>query len=388
MASGLGSELRRPVPLTLAIIAVVGWIVVIYLASSRASIREDLTERIETAEAAQAETAQRLARQEAGTGTVEELESRIETLGTEAEQLTAERDMVQRAVEEARATLSDLESQVEARNSELQALDAELAPKNEQLRTFETRLSEAEEAVVARTEELAEVGRRLEEARAQEAEIQQQLASLTEDASKLSQDAAEAEQRVQQAREAEATLQSELEAARAEFARIEQDQVGLERAVRELEQRRTELTADNAAAQEQRQKLQAEVTEYADTLAMQIDRLAELERRVGGLYQEGASVNRAVAAGLAPGRYTLGPITAQFAADGTFEMAGEGRVQSVTGTWMVENDVLALTDVSGDTGAANFPMRCGIAPEPIGFQLSEHEGSCAVFDGETFQRQE
>jgi hypothetical protein len=277
---------------------------------------------------------------------------------------------------------------VAARRQELEEIEGEILPQREEIGTFEERLTETEADLVQRSTELAEVGERLEAARSQEAEVQARLAELTEESARLTQEALAAEESLQVTREAEASLEIELAAAREAFAQIEREQEELAEQVRTLEERREILAADTEAARNQREALMASVQELAETVAARGEDVRTLEARMGELMAADTAIDRAVAAGLRPGQYIMGPIAAHFAADGTFEMASADGGQSVTGRYAVEDGILTLEDVEGDIRWTEFPVSCAIEPEAIGFSLhaQEEEGGCDIFSGQLFER--
>jgi uncharacterized coiled-coil DUF342 family protein len=386
MASMVGNELKRPLPLLLLILAVVGWILVIWLWYAGARTERDLTAELQDERSAAQEIDAELSQLTATVATQEELNTAVASLAEERDQLTAERDAVQAELEQARGELDSATQELEAARAELEATRAELDPLNQQLATFDQRRAEAEQAVVERTQELADVGQRLEEARTQEAELNETLAQLTEDAAQTTQEAADAEERLQAARDAEAQLETELAAAREAFEQIADQQAGLEAQVQTLTEHRDALIAETEAAGQQREAVQAQVSQLTDTLATRADDLSALEGRITGLQSETAEITSAAAAGLIPGRYLMGPVVAVFAADGSFEMANAEQGTSATGRYQVEDGRLTLNEVEGDTGAATFPIICAISPEATGFSLHDQDGSCTLFSGQLFQR--
>ncbi len=141
-----------------------------------------------------------------------------------------------------------------------------------------------------------------------------------------------------------------------------------------------------AAAQEQRTEVQDVVTTLSAQVASRGDELAQIEQRIQSLQQSGGGAARAQAAGLAPGQYTVGPVTATFAPDGTFQMSGSDKVRNVTGRYALEGGQLVLSEAEGDVGTARFPMTCAIADNEGGFALEDEDGSCGLFAGRSFER--
>ena len=95
----------------------------------------------------------------------------------------------------------------------------------------------------------------------------------------------------------------------------------------------------------------------------------------------------ALTAGVEPGRYAgrseaAGDalISAIFHADGRFQMSGGAGIgaaerQPAVGRYVVEDDVLVLSDVQGGAGGAAFPMICGLQPTATGFALARVEAA-------------
>ncbi len=414
MADSAATGQGRSAGILLAILAVIGWGLAIFFWLDRGSIHDELAAALEAERGAHAETRSELAMLEDTAGRRDELQTIVDTLRSERDELEAERDAIEsefaaerQAIGEKRAALlarndaqrravqavmaaerqqlAAFDQQLGLGEQALRALDAELAPLREELGSFDERLAEAERSLVARTRELSAVGERLEAARTQEAEIRAELARLNEDAAARSQEALAAEERLQAAREAEAQLEVELAAAREAFSRIEAEQAGLEEQVRTLEERRAVLIDDTDAARAQRETLQAALLELSATLAARSDEAAQVEARIAELLGQDAALDRAVAAGILPGQYRMGPVSARFTSDGRFEMANADSGEEVTGRYTVEEGRLTLDRVEGDTGWLEFPVECEVAPEALGFSLQGSNG-CEMFSGTLFEK--
>lgn len=400
MADSAATGQGRSAGILLAILAVIGWGLAIFFWLDRGSIHDELAAALEAERGAHAETRSELAMLEDTAGRRDELQTIVDTLRSERDELEAERDAIEsqfaaerQAIGEKRAALlarndaqrravqavmaaerqqlAAFDQQLGLGEQALRALDAELAPLREELGSFDERLAEAERSLVARTRELSAVGERLEAARTQEAEIRAELARLNEDAAARSQEALAAEERLQAAREA--------------FSRIEAEQAGLEEQVRTLEERRAVLIDDTDAARAQRETLQAALLELSATLAARSDEAAQVEARIAELLGQDAALDRAVAAGILPGQYRMGPVSARFTSDGRFEMANADSGEEVTGRYTVEEGRLTLDRVEGDTGWLEFPVECEVAPEALGFSLQGSNG-CEMFSGTLFEK--
>jgi DNA repair exonuclease SbcCD ATPase subunit len=431
MAEDVRTQMRRPLPLALAALAVIGWIAVIWLATSRASIERDLTEQVQQTEAERDETAADLAELGAATGTLTEIEARIETENTTLADLEAQRQNAQEAhegemarladqieaeqlrfelaqsrgaaldeagrgkVRAAEARLADLQGDVAESSTALRELRGQALEDAHRLMVQQAELGLAQQRTEAQSRQLVTLGERLQTARGQSAQAQQTLAELSQEAAGLSRELADAERRIQEARVAEAELQEQMTTARAEFSRMQTQRDELEQAVEDLQARREQLAADTAAAEEQRARVQQQVTELATSLSSRSNELATLEQRITELQAQGAERAEAEAqadveavpepAPIAPGEYTSGAVTASFGPDGSFTMENSERSQSVQGRYAVETGVLTLSDAEGDIGRVQFPLQCGVEAAGNGFRLSAHEGGCANLDGTVFE---
>lgn len=384
MASNFGAEMRRPLPVALALLAAIGWIAAIVLGISRASVERHLTAEITSGQAARVELANQLEAERSAAGELSEIQNRIASANAEHAALTGQREAVQAELVATQSSLAELQQLVEQRRSELAAAETRAEALNQQIEAHQAQVQDLQTRTGERTQELSDVGQRLEGARAQEAQTRNTVSQLTQEAARLASDVSQAEQRAQQAREAEAGVQEQLEAARLEFSRMAEERTSLEQGVAELSARREQLMAEINAAGEQRAALQSQVTELANNLSARTDELANVERRIADLQREGAALSQAAAVGVRPGEYKAGPLTAFFASDGSFRMSDSDGSKHVTGRYSVESGILTLSDAVGATGGATFPVRCQVEPQPSGFRLLEVDRSCSVFSGVSF----
>ena len=79
-----------------------------------------------------------------------------------------------------------------------------------------------------------------------------------------------------------------------------------------------------------------------------------------------------------------GPLTAEFAQDGTFTISNEERSSSVTGSYSLDDGLLVLSEGTGDVGSTAFPIRCGIERQDAGFRLTSPDGGCRPLAGTKF----
>lgn len=184
MAVRINEELRRPLPLALAIAAAAGWVIALFLLWSNISLRS--SER---------DLAAQLEQQRRAIGILAELQSRAAEVQADLTRTVQEREQAQAQLSAVRQDLKTARQNATsaARQAEKQA----------------QRLSKLQQNVTARSQELADVGRRLEAARQQEAQAREVLAKLTEESAAKRNEVAKAEQQLQQSREAEAAAQNQ-----------------------------------------------------------------------------------------------------------------------------------------------------------------------------------
>ncbi len=384
MAEPISTQLRRPFAAAAVGLAVIGWLLVLWLATARAGLEEELGAR------------------DATLGDIAALEDRRAALQDEVTSLEAQRlsaeDTAATATERQAALVAErdaLQQDLDARRTEFETLEAELGPMREELAGFDARLADVEESLSARTAELTDVGARLETARAREAELRDSLTALNEEASTLASQAAEAEGRAQSAREAEAAAAAALAEAEAALASATTGRDALAAEIETLTGRRDAIRDDVAAAEEQRQSLQALLTQLSADLAARSERLATIEARIADLQGQEQEQRPPPAAGggaaaepagdgddalLAPGRYSLGPVEAEFAADGTFRMANPEAGRSATGRWQLEDGALVLAEVAGDLPRDSY--RCALAAGDGGHRLEDADGGCGGLTGQ------
>lgn len=375
MAQNAPKETRyRNIGIAVASFALLGWLLMLYFVSASASTQSDLDRQI------------------ALHGTAEEIEARIATLTTQADEATitrdanaSELDAVSQRLQDAQTEVASLDEEAEALRQERQTLETELVTGREELAQIETGLSEAQDAVATTSQELSDVGERLQDARQQEAELQSGIAALTAEVAELTEEAAEAENRVQTARDAEASLEQSLLAAREEQQEIEATRETLQESVDALSQRREELAADTLAAEQQMKGLQDMTSELTRMLADRSEQLAVLEDRIAGLQDEAGARVRADASSIVLDvPYMHRTTSATFASDGTFEVRNMLNDDSINGHFDLSEDAITLSDVEGDMGDTAFPMTCAVSIDDAGFTLEDADGTCGPLDGASF----
>jgi Tfp pilus assembly protein PilO len=337
-----------PVPVVLAIVAVVGWGFALYLFTARSELQSELT------------------RQNLAVGTLQSLQGEVVTLTSDRDRLMGERDTADAGLVERQQQLTQLQDQTTTaegdlgeRQADMTAVEGQLEPLRAEIAGFDTARAESEQRLTESTQELADVGERLAEARAIEADLSQQLAALTEEAASLV-------------------------AAATELDRITAQHDDLANAVAAMTERRDMLAADNAAASEQRQSVQAIVTTLSEDLAVRSQQLAEVEQRMADLQaqdapSDGEPAESVEEAGLAPGNYKAGPFALTLDDAGQFTLTNSAREGEITGRYEIGEDRFTLSDAQGGVGTAAFPMICAVASSESGMMLSRaQEGQCPM----------
>jgi len=367
---------KGPVPILLAIAAVIGWGFVLYLASQQSDLKAEL------------------AQQNQAVGTLQLLRDEVTTLTSETDRLSGERDAAGAGLAEQQDQLTSLQQQIatvdaefQQKQSDLASIEQQAAPLREEIAGFDTARAEAEKRLSDSSQELADVGERLTEARSGEADLQQQLAVLTDEAARLTNESSAAEARVQEARVAEASLQARLTSASTELGRIPAERDSLSKELQDMTTRRDLLTADNAAATEQRDSVQTVVTQLTEDLAARSQQLADIERRMGDLQaRETPPVSTDVT--LAPGVYTVGPLALTLGDDGRFVLRNDIRDEEITGTYTVIEARLVLTDAVGDIGTTPFPMTCALRRSGDDLVLDQAGDDLCALSGLTLESPE
>nr|WP_162623762.1 hypothetical protein [Paracoccus saliphilus] len=375
MAQDVQRETRyRWIGISVAAIALLGWLLALYSWSVSSELENELE------------------RQVALSGDADELEALLVSLQTEtarAETVRDERlgdlDHLNRQLNDIREQIASSEARAQTLQGEREALEVALADRSDEQARLEGVIDEARQRVAETSQELADVGARLEEARQQEADLQLRVVGLTSDVERLTESAAGAESRVQEAREAEASLEQQVLAARQGLEEVETTRSTLEQSIETLVQRRDQLASETAAAETQMQQIQQQIVQLSRELATRSERLVELEANIADQQQEASQPARAAAAGLILGeRYEHDGVTAIFVDDGTFEMTNADNKETVVGNYSLAEGLLTLTEASGDLRGAEFPMRCTIVAEALGFRLEDEDGSCKLLSGISF----
>lgn len=182
-------ELRRPLPLALAIIAIVGWLVVVGLAWALASQRSEHREQISRVERTQ--------------GNLEQMRGRVTAAKADLDKLEKTRAEAQSALEAGQKEQAAIKTNVDELTRNRDTLTKEIS-------RVEQSLAGLTQQAAARTKELTEAQQGLQGARERSAEMQKQVADQRAELDKVAQQRTAAEQQLQVARQELEKLRGEI----------------------------------------------------------------------------------------------------------------------------------------------------------------------------------
>jgi peptidoglycan hydrolase CwlO-like protein len=151
MAYDLTDDFRRPVPLALAALAIVGWLLVSYFWSQAADARVQMDDSLRRAEHAREIMAADLQNLQKEAGTVADLQNRAKdaqkalTDAVEARASTQnELAELTKQINEAKLAVSGAQEEANAKGHELQSVDAKLKDETDQKNTLEGEIAAAQ----------------------------------------------------------------------------------------------------------------------------------------------------------------------------------------------------------------------------------------------------
>jgi chromosome segregation ATPase len=175
MAYDLTDDFRRPVPLALAALAIVGWLLVSYFWSQASEARAQMDDALKRAETARESMAADLQNLQKEAGTAAELQRQAKDAQNALAQAVAARASAQndladldKQIGEAKLAMSGAQEEANAKTRDLQTVDAKLKSETDQLTALESRIAAAEP-------QLADLQQRVAAAQAQLADLQQQI---------------------------------------------------------------------------------------------------------------------------------------------------------------------------------------------------------------------
>ena len=189
--------------------------------------------------------------------------------------MTGEITAAETELADAQGRLESATAERDAAAAETERLQAQAEPLEATLATFEKDAAEAEKRIAESRQTLTDIGARIEEARGREAELQASVAELSEEVARVSEEAAGAAAEAQEAREAEARMLEQLRAAQ-ETERLEEERGYLEQNVTALMSRRDSLSETARSLADQREQLEAIVTDLSEKVSARQERIEEI----------------------------------------------------------------------------------------------------------------
>ena len=289
------SRSKGPMTWSLAALAVVGWAAAGWVWVSGSSERNDLATQLEDTRSVQSDLQTRLSQQIETSGAFEEVTASLREAEARLEIVTGEITTAESELADAQGRLENATTERDAAAAETEQLQAQAEPLEATLATFEKDATEAEKRIAESRQTLTDIGARIEEARGREAELQASVAELSEEVARVSEEAAGAAAEAQEAREAEARMLEQLRAAQ-ETERLEEERGYLEQNVTALISRRDSLSETARSLADQREQLEAIVTDLSEKVSARQERIEEIatvvatsDQRAGDETEEAAA---------------------------------------------------------------------------------------------------
>jgi chromosome segregation ATPase len=151
MAYDVSDDFRRPVPLALAALAIVGWLLVSYFWSQAADVRTQMDDALRRAELAREGMAADLQNLQKAAGTAADLDKQAKDAQKALADAVAARagaqneiaDLTKR-ISEAKLAASGAQEEANAKGRDLQSIEARLKSGTDQLNTVEGQIAEAQ----------------------------------------------------------------------------------------------------------------------------------------------------------------------------------------------------------------------------------------------------
>ncbi|HEY1943687.1 MAG TPA: hypothetical protein VGH40_16370 [Roseiarcus sp.] len=177
MAYDASDDFRRPVPLALAALAIVGWLLVSYFWSQAADVRSQMDDALKRAELAREGMAADLQNLQKAAGTAADLDKQAKDAQKALTDAVAARAAAQneiadltKRISEAKLAVSGAQEEANSKTRDLQAVEARLKSQTDQLNGVESQITEAQA-------QFADLQRRTEEANRNLADLQSRVAA-------------------------------------------------------------------------------------------------------------------------------------------------------------------------------------------------------------------
>jgi chromosome segregation ATPase len=232
MAYKIRDEFRRPAPLALAAVAIVGWLLVAYFSSRVSAVQSEMNEEVNRAEHAREGMAADLQDLQKASGSLAEVQKQAEEAKIALSKATAARAASQneladlnKQITDARLTVSGTQEQASARARDFQAIDAQAKEAADQLAVLQPQVSDAQNQLDAATSERDKTLAAVANTRNQLSGLQQQadadaksLASLQEQSDAAAKNLVTLQQQAAEASTTLAGLQAKIKAAQTQAA--------------------------------------------------------------------------------------------------------------------------------------------------------------------------
>ena len=212
MAYDLTSEFRRPVPLALAAVAIIGWLLVAYFASEVSDVQNQMHDALARAEKARETMAADLQNLQKAAGDLADVQKQLNEARSALGEATAARNAAQndlaglnKQIAEARLAASGASDEAKAKAGELQAVQGKLKAASDQLAAIQPQVDNL-------SAERDKVAKAVDQAKTTLADLQQQRDSLAKEIAEAKSQLADIKQQGEAANRALAEAQSKLQA--------------------------------------------------------------------------------------------------------------------------------------------------------------------------------
>ncbi len=175
MAFDVSDEFRRPVPLALAALAIVGWLLVSYFWSQESDVRTQMDDALKRAELAREGMAADLQNLQKAAGTAADLDRQAKDAEKALADAVAARAAAQndiadltKRISEAKLAVSGAQEEANAKTRDLQSVEGRLKSETDQLNGVEGQIAEAQA-------QFSDLQRRTEDANHTLADLQARL---------------------------------------------------------------------------------------------------------------------------------------------------------------------------------------------------------------------
>ena len=182
MARNMSDDFRRPVPLALAALAIVGWLLVSYFWSQAADLRAQMDDSMKRAELAREGLAADLQNLQKAAGNAADLDKQAKDSQAALAEAVSARATAQnelsdltKQISEAKLAVSGAQEEANAKSRDLQTVDAKLQEDNDQLGVVEGQITAAQAKYADLQRQVEDTTRRLADLQSQVETLQQAI---------------------------------------------------------------------------------------------------------------------------------------------------------------------------------------------------------------------